>query len=185
MIRPIPDACIEFLADPEIENCVLHPYRDQKGRWTFGIGHLILPTEVYYYNAAYPATPAIVQPWYVFNIPPVDPKAWIDCPHSKAVEVCKADLQIAATAVSKGVKNLMGLNDNQYAALIVFTFNIGAFGFATSGCLKALNAGDMPDFFNRWSQWNKYTDEHTGLKVISNGLVKRRRMEQLLYLKAV
>lgn len=185
MIRPVPDACINFLKDPEIENLVLHPYLDQKGKWTFGIGHKILPNENYPYNGAYPATPPIVLQWNLFTSPPINPKAWIDLSEEYAVNVCKADLLLAAAAVCTSVFTCAMLSENQYAALIIFAYNIGTFAFSTSGAVKALNAGRLDDFMVRWSQWNKIEDPLTKQLVISNGLVKRRRLEQQLYLKAV
>lgn len=67
------------------------------------------------------------------------------------------------------------LAQNQFDALLMFVFNIGAEAFANSTLLRRLNEGkytDVPTQLRRWI--------HTGGKV-SKGLKTRREMEVALW----
>lgn len=79
------------------------------------------------------------------------------------------DLEEAESAVERFVS--VPLNDNQFAALVSFTFNCGSEAFRRSTLRKKLNAGDyasVPGQLARWVNDN-------GKKL--NGLVRRRRAE--------
>jgi len=93
----------------------------------------------------------------------------------------------------KYTNNIDQYNDNQYAALLAFAFNIGGgapagsprgpSGYAGSGMLAALNRGDLNGCFAGWAQWNKFRNPETHLLEVSAGLVKRRNLEMALYNK--
>jgi lysozyme len=73
------------------------------------------------------------------------------------------------------------LNENQYAACIVFAFNIGAAAFRGSTVLKRLRRLDFADAANWFAPWNKAGPP--GQKKVSNILVTRRAAEKALFLK--
>jgi lysozyme len=67
------------------------------------------------------------------------------------------------------------LNDNQYAALVSFVFNIGAGAFRTSTLLKKLNKGDYAAVPSELARWNKNDGK------VMPGLVNRRAQEAALW----
>lgn len=69
------------------------------------------------------------------------------------------------------------LNQNQYDALVSFTFNLGGGALQKSTLLKKLNKGDYQGAANEFTRW-----VYAGGKKL-NGLVKRRREEKELFLK--
>lgn len=73
------------------------------------------------------------------------------------------------------------LTEHQETALISFIFNVGYANFLNSTLLKKLNAGDFIGAANEFSRW-KYTTVK-GKKVLSRGLVNRRRFEREMFLK--
>lgn len=100
------------------EGQVNYAYKDSVGKWTIGVGHLILPNEQHLlaYTKANPA-----------------PQAVID-------ELLRKDAADAARAVDAlGVP----LTANQHAALVSLAFNIGAGAFARSTVAARLKAGDL------------------------------------------
>lgn len=78
-------------------------------------------------------------------------------------------------AVKKYVK--VPLNENQYAALVSFVFNLGAGNFAKSTLLKKINAKDFKGAVGEFAKWNK-----AGGKVLK-GLTRRRAAEAALFKK--
>jgi len=93
---------------------------------------------------------------------------------SEAEEMLENELSKFEEAVSKLVK--VQINDNEYAALISFAYNLGAGALGGSTLLKKLNAGDKAGAAEEFLKWN-----HAGGKVIS-GLTRRREAEQALFL---
>jgi lysozyme len=67
------------------------------------------------------------------------------------------------------------LTDEQYAALISLTFNIGCGAFKGSTILKLINAEHIDLAANQFKRWNK-----AGSKVIQ-GLTNRRLAEEKLF----
>jgi lysozyme len=70
------------------------------------------------------------------------------------------------------------LTDNQFAALVSFTFNLGRGNLAKSTLLKKLNGGDFAGASAEFQKWNK-----AGGKVM-DGLVRRRAAEAELFATA-
>jgi GH24 family phage-related lysozyme (muramidase) len=71
------------------------------------------------------------------------------------------------------------VTQNQYDALVSFVYNIGAYHFLFSTCLKDLNAGDLEGAANGILLWNKVAGK------VSAGLVRRRAAEKALFEEAV
>jgi lysozyme len=80
------------------------------------------------------------------------------------------DLAVAQAAVDRQVK--VPLSSTQKAALIDFTYNVGAGNLARSTLLKKLNAGDYEGACAEYRQWRL-----AGGKVLP-GLVLRREAEE-------
>lgn len=70
-------------------------------------------------------------------------------------------------------------NQNQFDALVCFTWNVGIAGMQGSSVIKAHNRGDFVSASRAFGLWNKAGGR------VSNGLVKRRAAESSLYLKPV
>lgn len=93
----------------------------------------------------------------------------------------KEDLKIAERAVQRFVT--YPISQNQYDALVIFTFNVGVEAFRTSTLLRKLNAGDIIGASNEFPRWNKERDPKTKQHRVSKGLTNRRKAEQQLFLK--
>jgi lysozyme len=70
------------------------------------------------------------------------------------------------------------LNDNQFGALVSFTYNLGAGNFKKSTLLKKVNAGDFAAAAKEFAKWNKAGKPLKELK----GLTRRRAAEAALFL---
>lgn len=131
------------------EGCELAAYQDPVGVWTIGYG------------------------W----TQPVNGK-----PVGKGMTITQdtADslLHSGVVQYEKGVTRLVnvGINQNQFDALVDFAYNLGVKALEGSTLLKKLNAGDYTGAADEFPKWNK-----AGGKVL-NGLVKRRAAERSLFL---
>lgn len=87
------------------------------------------------------------------------------------------DLDWAEACVEKYAP---GANDNEFAAMVSLTFNIGAAGFAKSTVARLHNVGDKLGAARAFRMWNKAT---VGGKLVElPGLTRRRLAEESLYL---
>lgn len=84
------------------------------------------------------------------------------------------DLKRFEANVSGYVK--VDLTQDQFDALVSFTYNVGAEAFKNSTLLKKLNAEDYEGAANEFPRWNKSKGKVLG------GLVKRRNEERKLFL---
>ena len=84
------------------------------------------------------------------------------------------DLVRFEKAVSDAVK--VPINDNQFSALVSFTYNVGSGALRSSTLLKKLNRGDINGAANEFPRWNK-----AGGRVLA-GLTRRRNAERALFL---
>lgn len=91
-----------------------------------------------------------------------------------AEAILRRDLGQYERAVSSLVK--VPLTENQFGALVSFTFNLGAGSLKSSTLLRKLNAGDHAGAAAEFPRWNK-----AGGKTLP-GLVRRREAEQQLFL---
>ena len=67
------------------------------------------------------------------------------------------------------------LNDNQFAALVSFVYNVGKRAFSTSTLLKKLNLGDIQGAADEFEKWVNVKG------VVNKGLVNRRAAEFHLF----
>ena len=83
------------------------------------------------------------------------------------------DLRLAGRAITRLVQ--VPLNNNQFAALASFVFNIGTANFERSTLLKLLNRGWYEQVPAQLTRWNRASGEVLG------GLARRRAAEARLW----
>jgi lysozyme len=86
-------------------------------------------------------------------------------------------------AVNRVVK--VPLSQNQFDALVSFTYNEGIGALEQSTLLVKLNEKNYQEAAEHFLAWDKITDPKTGRKVICDTLVKRREEESRLFLTPV
>lgn len=153
----------EGIPDGDPSTATIDPYLDPVGIWTIGWGHAISwqgqwlkgPENRAQAQALYPGGITLAQ----------------------AQDLLKSDLLNAGRDVSLVVT--VALNDNQFGALVSFTFNLGINNLRTSTLLQKLNQSDYAGASNEFPRWVK-----AGGNVLP-GLVKRRQAEQALFLTPV
>ncbi len=93
-------------------------------------------------------------------------------------EQAEAMLKSDVSRFERGVTELVKvpLNQNQFDALVSFSFNLGLGNLKSSTLLRKLNASDYSGAANEFLRWNK-----AGGKVL-NGLTRRREAEKKLFL---
>ncbi|HUY68255.1 MAG TPA: lysozyme [Alphaproteobacteria bacterium] len=87
------------------------------------------------------------------------------------------DLRLTGRAVMRLVT--VPLNDNQYAALVSFAFNVGIANFERSTLLRLLNRGWYEQVPAQLTRWNRAGGEILG------GLARRRAAEGQLWNRPV
>ncbi|KAB8748946.1 hypothetical protein FH972_026497 [Carpinus fangiana] len=87
----------------------------------------------------------------------------------------QSDLQQFETCLNNALSAT--LNDNQYGALVSWTFNIGCGNMGSSTLVRRLNNGEDPDTVadEELPRWNKANGQ------VSNGLTARRQAEDNLF----
>ncbi len=86
---------------------------------------------------------------------------------------------LAAVLTTEAAVNMLvtvPLNQNQFDALVSFTYNVGEGHLESSTLLKLLNQGDYMGAADQFLRWNKVDGQ------IILGLVRRRHKEQALFL---
>ena len=134
------------------EGIRLNLYNDPAGHCTIGVGHL-----VHYGNCN--------------GSEPAEFSAGIS--EQRAYEILRADVNTAVQAVKNLVR--VPLNQQQFDALVSFTFNLGVGNLQSSDLLARLNAGEysaVPYELSRWVYGG-------GVKL--PGLVRRRNEEGILF----
>lgn len=91
----------------------------------------------------------------------------------QAENYLQADLSVFEQGVEKYVK--VKLNQNQFDALVSFSYNVGLGNLAKSDLLKKLNSGDYSGASAEFPLWI-----YAGGKVL-NGLIRRRNEERALF----
>lgn len=89
-------------------------------------------------------------------------------------ELLKHDIKIFERAVRRLVK--VDLTQNQFDALVSFTFNLGAGNLKKSTLLRKLNTGDYEGAAEEFPKWVRANGRILG------GLVTRRKEERALFL---
>ena len=103
-----------------------------------------------------------------------DVEVGVDYPLTQCVRWLLNDLAWAEDAVDSATTGIT-LTDNQFAALVSLTFNIGKANFDHSTVLRDLQAQDDPDAAKAFELWNKQAGE------VLNGLTRRRAAEEALF----
>ena len=127
------------------------PYPDSGGKMTVGYGHLIVKGDG------------------------VSTDNSID--QVKATELLTKDVQNAVTCVNNCVTST--INQNQFDALVIFSYNVGNHALQNSTLLAKLNAGDIEAATKQFLVWNKV--KFKGAFVEVAGLTNRRLAEQKLF----
>ena len=102
-------------------------YKDSKGLWNIGVGHLIKDDEKDLITA--------------------------NLTNDQVEDLLKKDLKWCSEAVETSVK--VPLAQNQFDALYSLCFNIGGTNFAKSTVVKKINANDMQGAADAILMWNK------------------------------
>ena len=102
-------------------------YKDSKGLWTIGVGHLIKPDEQHLITAT--------------------------LTDEEVEELLRSDLKWCSEAVEGAVK--VPLAQAQFDALYSLCFNIGGTAFKNSTVVKRLNANDYQGAADAILMWNK------------------------------
>jgi lysozyme len=95
------------------------------------------------------------------------------CTQEEAEDLLVKDLEEFEFYVNDIVEQ--ELNQNQFDALVAWTFNLGPTNLRSSTLLKRLNEGDFDDAPHQIRRWNK-----AGGQVL-DGLIRRREAEALLF----
>ena len=133
----------------KFEGCKLASYKCQAGIWTIGYG------STYYENGNK-----------------------VNSGDAISQQRAESLLEITVTKFWKEVKKVVKspVNDNQFAALVSFAYNLGIGALKKSTLLKLVNANpNDPQIAHEFMKW-----VNAGGKP-SNGLVNRRRAELHLY----
>jgi lysozyme len=102
-------------------------YKDTKGLWTIGVGHLIKSDEQHLINET--------------------------LTDEQVKDLLKSDLKWCSEAVETSVK--VPLEQHQFDALYSLCFNIGGTNFAKSTVVKKINEKDMQGAADAILMWNK------------------------------
>ena len=102
-------------------------YKDSKGLWTIGVGHLIKSDEQHLINAT--------------------------LTDQQVEELLRNDLKWCSEAVESSVK--VPLKQGQFDALYSLCFNIGGTAFKNSTVVKRINANDLKGAADAIEMWNK------------------------------
>lgn len=91
----------------------------------------------------------------------------------KAEEILEDDVSY----FEREVKDLVDydINENQFSALVSFSFNVGVNAFRNSTLRRKLLVGDYDGAANEFKRWN------LGGGKILNGLIERRKKEEKLF----
>jgi len=134
------------------EGCVLHTYKDSAGKDTIGYGHLLRPGESF--------PDGITQ--------------------GLAMAMLASDVAWAESGVNSIITSPM--TQNQFDALVSFTFNCGTGALKASSIRSQFNAGNVQQAADAIIFWDHRTDPATGKLVVDNSLLKRRQEERALFL---
>lgn len=136
-------------------------YKDTAGLWTIGWGHLIKKGEKF--------------------LGPIS--------SVQGLTLLLQDLQEAEDCVnrltsgSSNAPTTITLNQNQFDALVSFTYNLGCGALKSSTLLKYVKLGNFLAAASEFAKWNH--NRVNGKLVVVGGLTNRRQLEAQLFLKEV
>jgi lysozyme len=151
----------ESLHDGSLALIGLQPKMCPAGIWTIGYGHALRDSTGHFLRGNSNKAEAYKQCNNLTEL--------------QAIVLLQEDLEEYCHLVKTLIK--VPLNENQYAALVSFTYNVGYNSLRTSTLLRLLNAGDYAGAAKQFLMWNK-----SGGKVL-RGLTRRREAERALFLK--
>ncbi|PLB48966.1 lysozyme-like protein [Aspergillus steynii IBT 23096] len=148
------DATLDLLKG--YEKMIPNPYDDGYGNPTIGYGHLCQDFSCSDVSYSQPLT------------------------EETATKLLADDLEGFQDAVTNAFADAVTLNDNQYGALVSWTFNVGAGGMQSSSLVRRMNNGEDVDVvaeeeLPKWVHANG---------AVSEGLVNRRNAELELFATA-
>ena len=123
------------------------PYMDGVGKWTVGYGHLIVKGD-----GCVQGSPITM---------------------GQATELLRKDLHIAEACINQ---QGLDLTQNEFDALVSFTYNLGCGALQRSTLLKLLQAGRKNEAAVEFPKWSIAGGQH------SEGILKRRLAEQECFL---
>lgn len=164
-MRDINDVGLELIkkfegipdGDPGTVN--IDPYLDPVGIWTIGWGHAIAIGGSYLRGRENRKAARDLYPGGITL--------------DQAEQMLRGDVLDTCRDVESLVK--APLTDNQFGALVSFTFNLGRGNLSKSTLLRKLNDGDYDGAAIEFHKWNR-----AGGKVLA-GLVSRRAAESTLF----
>ncbi|POZ61943.1 lysozyme [Chromobacterium alticapitis] len=106
-----------------------------------------------------------------------DVKPGLTISNDQAEQLLRQDLARFEQGIGNQVK--VAINQNQFDALVSFSYNLGLGNLQSSTLLRLLNQGDYQGAAGQFPLWDK-----AGGKVLP-GLQKRRQAEQALFLTPV
>ena len=142
------------------ESLRLRAYRDSTGKLTIGWG------TVCYENGA-----------------PIKPTDII--PQFRAEQLMRFEAESKARTITM-LTGKVKLNQDQFDALLSFTYNLGTGNLKTSTLLQRVLADPNDPYINTcFLMWVKAKNKNTGLLESLDGLIARRKSESLLYFTGV
>ena len=99
------------------------------------------------------------------------------CTQEQADQWLHEELPVYGAYVSDAV--LVPLNQNEFDALVAWTYNLGPTNLNNSTMLKVLNDNKKEEVPHQMRKWNKA--RVNGEKVVLPGLERRRQAESLLF----
>jgi lysozyme len=149
----------EGLPDGDPRTAKLDPYLDPVGVWTIGWGHAIVVAGALLRGATNRKRARALYPEGITR--------------AQAELLLRADLLDTCRDVAAALE--VETTDNQFAALVSFTFNLGIGNLRKSTLLRLVNASDFAGAAAEFPRWNK-----AGGRVLS-GLTRRRQAEAALF----
>lgn len=136
------------------EGCVLHIYKDKSGYDTIGVGHLLTQDDKQSARYANGIT------------------------EEQALSLLAEDVKFAEKAVNQLIDTQ--LNQNQFNAIVDFTFNLGRGALLGSTLRRRINKGDL-NVSDEFMKWIYERDPKTKCLVQSPGLLARRQREVAMW----
>jgi len=124
-IMAIAESTLDFITKEEGKRN--RAYKDTKGLWTIGVGHLIRPGEEHLIHAT--------------------------LTDQEVKDLLKRDLEWCSEAVESSVR--VPLEQHQFDALYSLCFNIGGTAFKNSTVVRKINANDLKGAADAILMWNK------------------------------
>ena len=138
----------------KLEGFSARPYPDSAGKMTIGYGHVIVPGD------------GVAKDDIIEEV--------------QATGLLKRDIQKAVDCVNGCI--VTSINQNQFDALVIFTFNVGVSAFQNSTLARLVNASDFAKASDEFPKWCKIHTKQ-GMFVELRGLKNRRLAEQELFNK--